>query len=90
MEPMLHLTPAPTLHMMRKEARLDSLLDALDELHEAASDGEISSVTAMSKSDLLGLLRDIIYTAQETMIEIETCDDINGGIPALSLVQKPS
>jgi hypothetical protein len=94
MEPMLHLTPAPTLHMVYKETHLNSLLDALDELHEAASEGDVNAVTTMSKADLMGLLRDIIYTAQETMVEIETHGETKGTIPAnlpqLSLVRKHS
>jgi len=53
------------------EKQLADLLDILDHLHSAASDGQIDPLTAMNKRELIAFLRDVIYTAQETITEID-------------------
>ncbi|HEX2622447.1 MAG TPA: hypothetical protein VHL11_19945, partial [Phototrophicaceae bacterium] len=50
---------------------LNDLLDNLDELHTAASENRLHTFTTMSERELLGMLKDIIYTAQEAIEEIE-------------------
>jgi hypothetical protein len=50
---------------------LSDLLDVLDQLHSAASEGYLDKLTTMNKAELLELLRDVIYTAQETVAEVE-------------------
>lgn len=52
-------------------ARLNSLGNLLDELHTAASEGALPGVTPLSNAELVGWLREFIYTAQETISEIE-------------------
>lgn len=47
------------------EQTLAAILEQLDELHTAASEGRLS------KRETAGYLREIIYTAQETLAEIE-------------------
>ncbi len=51
---------------------LVELIDLLDTLHSAASDGQIQHFTTLSEQDLVGLLREAIFTAQETIAEIES------------------
>jgi hypothetical protein len=51
--------------------RLDEMLQILDDLHTAASENALNSYTTMSKQDLIALLRDVIYTAEEAITEIE-------------------
>jgi hypothetical protein len=59
------------LQLLYNDARLGSLLDALDELHSAASEGRLSEITTITDAELVGWLYELIYTAQETMMEIE-------------------
>lgn len=50
--------------------RLADMYDVLDQLHSAASEGQWQLMTTMSKRELLSLLNDLIYTAQETIGEL--------------------
>ncbi len=59
------------LQMLYTDARFESLFMALDKLHDAASEGRIHEVTALPKEELIGWLREIAYTAQETIRELE-------------------
>lgn len=97
MGPTLHNSPTPTLHLVYKEVadmRLDTVLDVMDELHEAAADNRLPQVTTMSKADLLGLLHEIIFTAQETLHELENQTEISEATdlrnPPLALVRRSS
>ena len=65
-------TLQPNLQLLYNTARLGNVLEALDELHSAASDGNVRAVTPLSNAELMSWLYEIIYTAQETMIEIES------------------
>ena len=65
-------TLQPNLQLLYNTARLGDLFQALDELHSAASDGNVRAVTPLSNAELTSWLYEIIYTAQETMIEIES------------------
>lgn len=82
-------TLQPNLQLLYNTARLSDLLEALDELHSAASDGNIRAVTPMSDAELKSWLYEVIYMAQETMHEI---DDSKQGEAAagLNLVRKSS
>lgn len=51
---------------------LEDVLDYIDQLHSAASEGESQSLNTMSEAEVMNYLREIIYTAQETLAEIET------------------
>jgi hypothetical protein len=82
------MTPQPSLQLLYNESRLSTLLDALDELHNAASDGDVRSVTTLSNAELIGWLREVIYTARETMDEIEANNSQTA--VGLSLVRKSS
>lgn len=51
---------------------LDDVLDFIDMLHSVASDGSLPDFAEMDEGEMMNVLRDIIYTAQETIIELET------------------
>lgn len=51
--------------------RLDNVLDMLDQLHSSVSEGALDQHAAVNRAELVSLLRDIIYTAQETIAELE-------------------
>jgi hypothetical protein len=76
----------PQIQLLYTEARLVALFQALDELHTAASEDRLHTLTTVSKVELVGWLHELVYTAQETIGEIEG----RGGSehPALSLVKK--
>ena len=59
------------LTLLNQDARIRDLYDVLDTLHSAASDGALPSVTSMSTAELVDWLRELIYTAQETIAEVE-------------------
>lgn len=51
---------------------LEDVLDYIDILHSAASEGTTATyVGELDEDDVLSTLRDIIYTAQETVAELE-------------------
>lgn len=72
------------LQVLYNDARMAALFSALDELHSAASDGTLHTVTTLSQAELVGWLRDLVYTAEETIAEIEEDD---AGMPGLRLVK---
>ena len=57
-----------TEQLLRAGLQLEDVLDYLDELHTAASEGNFDSV---DEHETLSVLRDIVYTATEAMREIE-------------------
>jgi hypothetical protein len=60
------------LQLLYNDGRLGTLLDMLDELHTAAAEGRLRQITTVSDAELMGWLYELIYTAQETMAEIES------------------
>lgn len=79
----------PNLQLLYNDARLSALFDALDELHSAASDGNVHAVTTLSSAEMIAWLRDLMYTAQETIEEIEDRNADAAG-EGLRLVRKTS
>lgn len=61
----------PNLQHLYHEARLASLAEALDDLHDAASEGDLTGSTTMTKAEVVGWLREIVYTAEQTLKEID-------------------
>jgi hypothetical protein len=59
------------LQALFTDARFESIFNALDRLHDAASDGKLSEVTNLPADQVVGWLQDIVYTATETIREIE-------------------
>jgi hypothetical protein len=58
-------------HPLHNVERLSEMLDMLDDLHSAASEDSAYEFSGMTRQELLGFLREVIYTAQETMTEIQ-------------------
>lgn len=56
---------------MWNDRQLADLLDTLDRLHSAASEATLDSVTALDRRELVAVLREVVYTAQETLDEID-------------------
>lgn len=50
---------------------LTDVLEYVDALHTAASEGESTNFTGMNEAEMIDHLREIIYTAQEALIEID-------------------
>ena len=69
-----------------EDQQLADLYDALDQLHSAASEGQLHTVTTLSRRELIGWLRDVIYTAEETIREIDAHSARPGVV--LRLVEK--
>ena len=72
------------LQMIYNDARMSALFDVLDELHSAASAGAVRKLTTLSDAELKSWLREFVYTAQETIAEIESHSPDG---PGLSLVK---
>jgi hypothetical protein len=59
------------LELLYNGDRLGDLMELLDDLHTAASENTLSRFTTLGEQDVLGLLKELVYTAQETINEIE-------------------
>jgi len=67
------------MHTLRKlvaeqfftEAHLEAMLQMVDRLHDAAAVGRLETVTPMDARTLIGWLDDIIFTAEETIRELQ-------------------
>lgn len=53
------------------EAHFEALLQIMDALHDAAAAGQLGEVSPLSKRDVIGWLDDIIFTAEETIRELQ-------------------
>ncbi|GAB4521022.1 MAG: hypothetical protein OHK0046_31900 [Anaerolineae bacterium] len=67
------------------DERLLEALEVLDQLHTAASDGELASTLTLSKRELAALLQEFIFTAQETLQELNN----KPAMPALRILERP-
>lgn len=68
--------------------RLYDLLDLLDDVHSAATEGEVACFTGASETEVSALLREMIYTAQEALHEIHSHKVAQ--MPTLRVVEKIS
>ena len=50
---------------------LAAVYEAFDDLHDAVSEGQIQALTPLDRRELLGWLHELVFTAQETIAEIE-------------------
>ncbi|NWF69286.1 MAG: hypothetical protein HXY40_09370 [Chloroflexi bacterium] len=64
------------LQLLYTDTRLVDLLDVLDQLHSAASEGYLETLTTLETPELLEMLREVVYTAQEAINEIEAEDGV--------------
>lgn len=53
------------------DARLEALFEMVDDLHNAATEGQLQAVTSLNNRELVGWLRELMFTAEETISEIE-------------------
>lgn len=61
------------------EAHFEAQLQLLDRVHDAATLGTLNDVTELDKRTLIGWLDDLIFTAEETIREIEATEKVNNG-----------
>jgi hypothetical protein len=59
------------LQALFTDIRFESIFNAVDRLHDAAASGTIAEVTNLTTEEVIGWLRDIAYTANETISELE-------------------
>ena len=64
------------LQALFTDTRFEAMFQSVDRLHDAAASGKLSEVTNLDKRQVIGWLRDIIYTANETIRELEA-DTLN-------------
>lgn len=58
-------------HFLLTDAGLAAMFEVFDDLHDAAAEGTLDHLTAINRRELVGWLRELVYTAQETIAEIE-------------------
>ena len=66
------------LQALFTDIRFESIFNAVDRLHDAASSGKLAEVTNLSTDEVIGWLRDIAYTANETIRELEDSTSSEG------------
>ena len=64
------------------QIQLTDVLEYVDALHTAASEGESQDFTGMNEAEMINHLREIIFTAQEALIEIDAQRALKFGAPA--------
>ena len=72
------------LQALFTDIRFESIFNAVDRLHDAASSGKLGEVTNLSSEEVIGWLRDIAYTANETIRELEDDSDAACGLDSLA------
>lgn len=86
----------PSLILTYTPSRLGDVLDALDEIHSAVSDGTLAQIATVSTGDLREWLHEILYLASQTLSELEGRDaaetktNTEQSAPMLRLVRKSS
>jgi hypothetical protein len=75
------------IHYLLNDARLTAAFETLEDLHSAASDNELHDVTTLSRHELLGWLKDLMFTVQETITEVERGAVPQRQIPPLRMVK---
>ena len=77
----------PTTLSCGREA-FEDMLEMMDDLHTAASDNELTEVTDMKRKELISVLREVMYLAQETIDELQKARVQK--MPVLHLVEPQS
>lgn len=60
-----------TLPVISNTRRFDVVYDLLDQMHTAASEGNLPTFAGAPETEVVNWLRELIYVAQETVSEIE-------------------
>lgn len=55
-----------------RSTRVEDVLEYLDQLHTAVSERKGQGVSGLTEAETMQVLREIVYTAQETIRELET------------------
>lgn len=76
----------PNFQIVYNDAHLAGLFQSLDELHTAASEGYLATTTPLARSELVGWLQELIYVAEQTIVEIEDQEAITNP-PHLRIVK---
>lgn len=82
---MMSHQPETQQHRNTLQQELDCMLELLDDLHSAVSENDPTVFAAMSETEMMNTLREMIYTAQETIAEIQAQRKAR---PILRLVEK--
>ncbi len=61
----------PNFQIIYNDVRLAGLFQSLDELHTAVSEDRLRTVTPLTDTELIGWLQELIYVAEETLVEIQ-------------------
>ncbi len=77
----------PNLQLLYNEVRLANLFQVVDELHTAASNGQLQDITTLSQAELVSWLNELAYTAQEAISEIKRDEPKSSHTPHLRLVK---
>lgn len=67
----LELVLNEQLHSDYSTAGMEALFVCLDRLHDHVVDGQLHMVSSLSPAELQGWLEDLIYTARETIAELQ-------------------
>lgn len=60
------------MQTLYNETWFETLFQSIDHLHDAASTGNLPDVSPVPQEVMVGWLEDIIYTARETILELQT------------------
>lgn len=71
---------------------LPDMLEVMEELHSAASEGELPRFTTLNTEEVVSLLEELVYVAQETLRELHKQSNrtqrSKTNTPMLRLVQR--
>lgn len=84
-----HTAHISLLDIPQSSDHLDTILANLDDLHTAISEGEMTGFTTLQRREVIKLLNEVIYTAQESITELESYEQPQTK-PILRLVEKIS
>jgi hypothetical protein len=59
------------LQALFTDIRFESIFNAMDRLHDAAACGKLAEITNLSQDEVIAWLKEIAFTAQETIRELE-------------------
>lgn len=83
--------PTMTLNINEYQKRritdlhLETLLETIDRLHDAAYQNRVDEETTLSQEEIIGWLEDIIYTAQETINELSETAQVHEDQSAINI-----
>ncbi|MGJ3240213.1 MAG: hypothetical protein ACFE0Q_16010 [Anaerolineae bacterium] len=85
---MNHITVTDPEHAIGDMHQLEDMLEFIDMLHTVVSEGDLPNFAEMDEAQMMNLLREIVYTAQQTIIELEATRASKRARPVLHIVPK--